>query len=136
MRVLLLASLLATTGCTLSPRDKAQLAERAASDQQQLDVALAGLTPGKPEACLNQTRRNFSTKRIGDTILYVASRDLIYRNDTNGGCSVARPDDILITSTPQPGLCRGDIVRTVQPTIFTPTGSCGLGDFVPYARKK
>ncbi|MFM9828172.1 MAG: hypothetical protein ACKVOB_05410 [Sphingomonas sp.] len=136
MRFILLLSLLVTAGCTLSPRDKAQLAQRQATDQEQLDEALAGLTPGKPQACLNALRRNFNTKRIGDTILYVASRDLIYRTDTTGGCSTARPDDILITSTPQPSVCRGDIVRTVQPTIFVNTGSCGLGDFIPYERKK
>lgn len=136
MRIIMLLTLLATSGCALSSRDKAQLAERKASTQQQLETVLAGLTRGRTETCLSSVRRTYDTQRIGDTILYKVNRNLIYRNDTTGGCSNGRPDDILVTSIPQPGLCRGDIVRTFEPYISVQTGSCGLGDFVAYERKK
>lgn len=122
------------SGCTLSPRDKERVADKRAQSEAKLAKALAGLTPGKPETCLSSYTRNYQTKRYGDTILYIIDRNHIYRNDTTGGCST-NPNDYMVTATTQSTVCRGEIVRTVQPGINILSGSCSLGDFVLYSKK-
>lgn len=122
------------TGCAATPAQQAAIAERAARDSAKLDQRLAGYTPGQAQSCLpvNTSRR---TQYFGDTILYEVSGNLVYRTDTTGGCALNR-DDILITSTPIGSLCRGDIARTVDRGSRFQTGSCALGEFVPYRKSR
>lgn len=121
-------------GCAATPREQAAMAERNARDAARLDQRLAGFTPGQAQACLpvSTSRR---TEYFGDTILYEVSGNLVYRTDTSGGCTLNR-DDILVTQTPIGSLCRGDIARTVDRGSRFQTGSCALGDFVPYRKSR
>jgi hypothetical protein len=121
-------------GCAATPQQQEANAERDARSAANLEKALAGYTPGRPESCLPSipTRR---TQYFGNTILYEVSGNLVYRTDTNGGCNLER-DDILITQTPIGRLCRGDIARTIDRTAQFMTGSCALGDFVPYRKQR
>jgi hypothetical protein len=103
-----------------------------------LEGRLAGLTPGKPQSCLPNsfTSSGSSLKAYGPTLLYIAGRNLVFRNDTGGGCENVARGDILVSIQPTGRACRGDIARTVDPVSRTTTGSCGLGDFTPYRRAK
>ncbi|MBB5714995.1 hypothetical protein [Sphingomonas aerophila] len=126
-------------GCAALPADtaRAQQAQQATADS--LQRRLAGLTPGPPQACLPLNilpSSGVQTKGYGSTILYVVGRDLIYRNDTTGGCERIAQSDILVTRQLQGRACRGDIATTVDPASRMQTGSCAFGDFVPYRRAK
>ncbi|NJC35055.1 hypothetical protein GGR88_002569 [Sphingomonas jejuensis] len=132
-----IAALALASGCAKQPLTDAQQAARAERDAR-LDEderdALAGLTPGQPQACIpiNQSR---STTFIGDrTILYRVNQNLIYRNDPPNGCPGLRRGMTIITRTPGTQLCRGDIVRVADLVAGIKAGGCGLGDFVPYRR--
>jgi hypothetical protein len=128
----LAAAPLALAACAASPAEVQRVADRDDRQRAELDKRLAGFTPGRPVTCIPTVRMR-STRTYGGTILYEASSNLIYRNDTNGTCGNGI-DDILVTQTPGPQLCAGDIVRTVDRTARVETGGCGLGEFTPYRR--
>ncbi len=135
MRVLAAILALTLAGCTTSLREAERSANAAAAAQDALAGELAGLVPGQPSACLPQPGRvQLSSRGFGSTIVYEVSRDLKYRNDTTGGCEGVGRGDILVTSTPTGRVCRGAIARTVDRGSAFHTGSCALGDFVPYRR--
>lgn len=133
MRRIVLALCATLASCSTTPRE----AERAAAAEGRLaaavDAELAGLAPGRRSACLPVAgRTDVRSTNYGSAIVYRVSRDLKYRNDTNGPCG--RPDDILVTQTPLARVCSGDIVQTVDRASRFPTGSCALGEFVEYRR--
>ncbi len=127
MRTLLTLTALAILG-TLPA---ASTARERLSDAQKLEKALAGRTAGKPQSCL-PLRNIQDTERLGDAILYKASRKTIYRMDTRGGCS-SYSGDAMITRTFGDQLCRGDVIRTADLSAGFETGFCIAADFVPYS---
>lgn len=135
MRLLSMLPLsLTLVACAATPREIERQAAADADDQTKLARQLAGLTPGTPQNCIRLRDAPGST-RIGSTILYRASRGLIYRNDTNGGCSGSGFYTAMRTSTPSTQLCRGDIVVIFDPVSRIDGPSCALGDFIPYRQK-
>lgn len=126
---------LAAAACTQTPAETARGLQDEAATQARLDQRLAGLVPGEPLNCLPQFQRT-QTSGYGRTILYTVGRDLVYRNDTSGGCDGLSRDDIIISRPLTSQTCQGDILRLVDRTIGTPTGSCSLGKFVPYRRPR
>lgn len=133
-RYVLPAMLLIAGSAALSADTRGYAERRAAEAQAGIDKALAGLVPGKPQTCLYQDRGGYQTQRFGDTILYMRNRTEIYRVETGGGCFGLDRGDAIITRTTINALCRGDIVRTVDLSAHTPSGSCSFGDFVPYTK--
>lgn len=131
----LLPLCVAVAGCAETPRDTARVAEKKAADEIEIARILKGYTPGAPESCLPQQSGQYHTQGIGDTLLYSRSSDLIYRNDTTGCSGVAR-GDILVTVNYATRLCRGQIADTFNTTSRTYTGSCALGDFIPYRKDR
>ena len=133
MRGLLIASLVlvAGSGAVAGDTDRAAIAAR---NGDRIDKALAGLTPSAPVDCIQTAHRQYNTQAIGDTILYRASRTLVYRNDTAGGCFGAERGDALISQSPETQLCRGQILRSVDLLSQVESGSCALGRFVPYRK--
>lgn len=131
MRWTVMAAMVAVAGCAATPKEQAAAAARAAVAQESLDQALAGLTPDKPVTCLPNFQ-NRQLKAYGQTLVYTVSRNLKYRTDTSGGCEGVARGDILVTRSPQGRLCSGDIAQTVDQASRFPTGSCAMGDFVPY----
>lgn len=134
MRSLLIASLIVVAGSSAVASDTADDADRAARNVAKLDKALAGLTPGAPVSCIPVANRRYTTQAIGNTILYRASGKLTYRNDTSGGCFGAERGDALVSQTPDTRLCRGQIMRSVDLRARFDSGSCALGEFVPYRK--
>lgn len=140
MRHLIFLPLVAgLAACAQTPAQVAATAQAQQATQDRLAGALAGLTPGASTSCLPLavTGSNAQIKGYGDTILYRIGRDRIYRNDTTGGCEgIGTRDDILVTVSPQGRACQGDIARTVDRSSQFTTGSCGLGEFVEYRRRR
>ncbi|MEO8375190.1 MAG: hypothetical protein ABI471_08190 [Sphingomonas bacterium] len=106
------------------------------TDEEKLAAALKGLVPDKPMECLTDRTQASQLEAYGPTILYRVSKNLVYRNDTGGGCEHIASGDILVTQSISGRLCRGDIGRTVSPSPHFQTGSCSLGSFIPYRRPK
>lgn len=121
---------------TVSASSEAREA-RWAKEDARLEKALAGKTAGQPVSCirLRDTRGTESFDNDKNTILFKVSRKLVYRTDTNGSCKrVGSGGDALITrSFTGDQLCRGDIAQSASLTTHGfPTGSCAMGEFVPY----
>jgi hypothetical protein len=131
IRLLFPVLLMSLGGAALSADHRAAPAREAAKDKAELDRRLAGLVADKPEQCVQQTRYRDST-RIGDTILYISTKNDLYRTDTNGGCFGLRRGDAIVTKTYTGQLCRGDILQTVDLVSRIPSGSCTFGAFTHY----
>lgn len=129
---LTLPILLLLAGCATGAGDSGEGA-RQPKQIAKVAEALRGLTPGKPQNCIDQSRVQ-QIKTFENTILYEYSRREIYRNDTSAGCFGLRTGDIVVTRTPSGQLCQGEIIRTVDGGTRTPSGACGLGQFVPYRK--
>ena len=129
-RLAILLPLLVLAACTGRGEPVASAQSRA-----DLDHALAGLVPGKPTSCIPLAGRAvYSTRAYGSTLVYKANGGEAYRNDTGGGCENAARGDVLVSVEYQGRPCAGDIVRTVDPYVRFPTGSCALGQFIPYRK--
>lgn len=101
-------------------------------DLKLMDSWLGDKQAGEPRSCI-PSQQIRATYYVGDrTILYRVSSNLIYRNDPPGGCPGLNSSSALITQTPTTQLCRGDIARVRDFGLGFSSGSCALGDFVPY----
>lgn len=138
MRRVLIAPLLSllamAAGCAATPAELAAVADKKVADETELARLLKGYTAGAPETCLPQQSGRYNTKGVGDTLLYSNSRRVIYRNDTTG-CSGVERGEALVTINAGAQLCRGQIAQTIDLFNRNPSGSCTLGDFVPYYRQ-
>ena len=97
-----------------------------------LAAATAGLVVGKPKHCIRLDEA-VGSEVVRSGIIYRTSRRLTYVNIAPG-CGSVRSDDIMINEVHSSELCRGDIVRFADRTSGFTSGSCALGDFVPYRR--
>jgi len=132
MSRLALIALVLLGGCASAQNQQAE-AERRAKAEVEIADALKGLTAGEPRHCIDQTRVD-NIQTYAGTILYRVSPREIYRNNVSGGCFGLARGDIVVTRTATSQLCRGEIIHTVSPGSSIPSGSCGLGDFIPYTR--
>ncbi|WEK44147.1 MAG: hypothetical protein P0Y64_04785 [Candidatus Sphingomonas colombiensis] len=106
--------------------------DRAAANEAAFQKEVQGLTPGKPTDCIDTRFNQTSLKAIGPRLIYRVNSKKLYVNDTAGGCEGVARGDALVTKQFTSQLCRGDIARTVDMTSRINTGSCALGNFVPY----
>lgn len=128
IRVAVPALLVLLAGCTTTAE------QSDARDRARLEKALAGLTPGEPMRCLRHEQVN-QIRTFDGTILYVAGRNRLWRNDVVGNCAGLRRGDIVVSKTFGSQYCEGDIIQTRSPTGGFPSGSCSLGRFTPYTRQ-
>lgn len=135
MRNVILFALLLAAGSSAAPSRQPHVDERARAAEAKLATLLSGYVAGPAQDCLPINRSQYHTTGVGDTLLYRANRNLIYRNDTDG-CSGVERGDALITRNFSNQLCRGQIATTVDTIANFQTGSCALGAFVPYKRVK
>jgi hypothetical protein len=93
---------------------------------------LEGKVPGEPVSCIS-TFRNSDLRALGDnTLIYRVNKDLVYRNTLSGPCNGLSMGDTLVMVRTSTQYCRGDLARVVNLQSNTQSGSCALGDFVPY----
>ena len=135
MRILTLTlALLLASGCAVLNNSPARLPVQA-REATRLDAALAGFTPGKPLSCL-PNRDVRGPEAYGDTtLIFRINRNLLYRSETRGSCRGIARGDALITRQFSSQLCAGDIAYSSDLQTGFQSGSCALGDFVPYTRK-
>lgn len=129
-RIILALGFATLAACTRGTPAEPQLGVREAASLEKL---LAGKVPGKPVSCIS----SFDSSRLqvlGDNVLvYRVNKDLIYRNNLEGGCrGLAMGDTLVMNRVISTQYCRGDIARVVNLSTGTMSGSCALGDFIPY----
>lgn len=136
MRPILFLLPMLVAGCAATPQEIARAQSEQAQRADKLATRLAGYTPGRPQDCLTSLPGNRPSETIGSTILYVQGPKMVFRNDTTGGCEGMERGDYIVTTSNSGRLCRGDIGQTFQANSGNiPTGSCALGNFVPYTRR-
>ncbi|WP_066800916.1 hypothetical protein [Sphingomonas soli] len=101
------------------------------SDEAKIALELKGLTPGKPQNCVRSDRIT-ETRGFEKEILFIEGRNKVWRNTTRGTCSGLKRDDIPVFRTFGRQYCASDTVHTRSRTGGMMTGSCSLGEFVPY----
>ncbi len=105
------------------------------SSQQRLASMLAGKTAGQPTDCIPGYQSNSSAVITPRAIAFDVSRTLVYVTSTVGtGCEgLSNPMYTLTSVSHGPGgLCRGDIVKVIDPQTQMVVGSCTIGPLVPY----
>ncbi len=123
------ALMLALGACATGPAPQARLDPREAKE---LASALEGKVPGTPVSCVT-TLAGSNLRAVGDhTLVYRVNRNLTYRNDLLGACNGLRFGDTLVLRVHGSQYCRGDIAQVVNLPSGTTSGSCALGDFIPY----
>lgn len=121
--------------CGTVSASSSRYAEAQAKEDARLETALAGKTAGKPQSCiyLRETHGTESFDNKDGTLLFKVSKKLVYRTDTKGACRRIGRGDALITRSFNGGqLCRGDIAHSADLLSGFHSGSCAMGDFVPY----
>lgn len=97
--------------------------------------ALDGRVAGKPVDCIPLQQIQSSQIFDRTAILYKVGQTW-YLNRPASGATFLDSNDILVTDTRSPNLCSIDIVRLLDQSTRFPSGSVGLGKFVPYTKKK
>ncbi|HEX7857391.1 MAG TPA: hypothetical protein VF503_27235 [Sphingobium sp.] len=103
--------------------------------QERMAKALEGRTPGTPVDCIYQNQIQSSQIIDKTAIIYQVGRTL-YVNTPRSGAEFLDSSDILVTDTHSPQLCSIDMVRLIDQGSRMPSGSLGLGKFVPYTKPK
>jgi len=103
--------------------------------EARLAKALDGRVAGKPVNCIPLHRIDSSQIFERTAILYRVGSTL-YVNRPRSGADFLDRNDVLLTDTHSSDLCSIDIVRLLDPSMFFPTGTLGLGEFVPYTKPK
>jgi hypothetical protein len=95
-----------------------------------------GKVAGAPLGCLPSYRSNEMIVIDDETIAFRNGPSQVYVNHMQGGgcMNLDGGHNTLVTKTPGPNLCRGDIAQVVDLSARIPVGSCVFGDFVPYTR--
>lgn len=120
----------------VGPYNPALEPARSPRAMQDLVGRLSGRVAGPPQNCLS--RRAAEQMHVVDdyTILY-RNGATTWRNDPPGGCNgLGRPGAAMVSRTFGSQLCRGDIVRIVDNRSGFQSGTCVLGDFVPFRRPR
>jgi len=109
------------------------MAERA-SPEAQLANLLEGRVAGEPQSCLSMTRQMNSRIIPGQAIVYEGVGDTIYVNRLRGGRENLDRWDVLVSEVHGGSICRGETMRTIDPSSRMLTGIVFLDDFIPYRR--
>lgn len=119
-------------GALVAGAGAAQAADR--SPAAQLARATAGRVAGTPVSCIDLSAIR-STRIIDRTaIVYELTGNRIYVNRPAAGAELLRDGLALITDTHTSQLCNVDIVRLYDTGARMPSGTIGLGEFVPYTK--
>lgn len=132
MRKLLIFLAAASVGASVAVAGQ----DRESKAARDYAALLKGKEPGKPVDCIDTRFQRTTLSAYGDKLIYRVDRDLVYVNDTGGGCANVARGDALITQRYQTRACRGDIAQTVSLPPGAFTGSCALGSFTPYRTAK
>lgn len=125
----ILIPMLAACGMTLG-----QETPRSERAQTRLTQALGDKVAGPAQRCISRFGRNDQEIIDRNTILFKNGRNLVYRNDPEGGCGGLDPSRTILTTSINGDLCQGDIIRVLDQVSGSVVGSCAFSDFIPYTR--
>lgn len=134
MRVLILVPLVMMASACMTAKGVEMAASKEASEQARLAKKLEGFTAGEPRSCVDNRDLRGPRSYGKETLLFEASSKLYYLNRTSGSCDGVARGDALVTRQFGSQMCRGDIARSADLVAGFQTGSCALGEFVPYRR--
>lgn len=96
--------------------------------------ALNGRVAGPPQSCLSTLRAGDMHVVDDNTILYT-SGGTTFLNNPPGGCpGLALPGNTMVSRPFGSQSCRGDIVQIINLPTGMSSGSCTLGEFIPYRK--
>ncbi|MFK3890053.1 hypothetical protein [Sphingomonas sp. NPDC079357] len=132
MRFLITFAAAAALGAVAVVAAPVQKANRPDKNRIAYEKLLAGKTAGKPQDCIDTRFTRPQLTAYDGKLLYRVSGKLVYVTETGGGCEAVSRGDAIITRQYQTRLCRGDIAQTMNLQANIPSGSCAMGQFVPY----
>lgn len=106
------------------------------SDNEDLAPQLAGRTAGEPVSCINSSSFRSTTVIPGVGIVYRGRGGKVYLNEPISGGKSLNQWDVLVTEVRGGAICRGEVVKSIDPSTRMLTGLLFLGDFVPYTRTR
>lgn len=112
----------------------AGVAQAKTDPEAQIAKITKGRAAGEPVDCIQLNQISSSQIVNRTAIVYTMNNGTIYVNRPTSGATFLSRSDVLVTDTHSPQLCSIDIVRLLDSSAHTPSGSVGLGKFVPYAR--
>jgi len=127
------ATLTLLSGVLLAAALPAQAARPA--PEARLAKVLEGRIAGKPVDCI-QLHQIQSSQIFEKTAILYKAGSTWYLNRPDAGANFLGRDDVLVTDTHSSQLCSIDIVRLLDSGSHFPSGSLGLGKFVPYTKPK
>jgi hypothetical protein len=132
-KIIALSAAALTAGCMAEPP-----MEMSGEARSMLAAELDGrVQAGPPQSCVPY--RNLGGNRsVGEGAIIFGDRNanLVYVNRPRAGCPELDSGRALKTRTPSTRLCTGDIVEVFDPVNGFSYGSCGLGEFTPYRRRR
>lgn len=131
MRGMLIVLPILLAACTTSSMAEDNPPKLTEKQKAALDKALEGRVAGKPQSCISLTQRADLQVISDDLLLYKAGRT-VYVNRVLGSCNGLSFGGTLVTHVWGSQICRGDIARVANLSAGMLTGSCALGDFIPY----
>jgi hypothetical protein len=135
-QIIALAALALAAGCTAASAENEAIA-RADGEAKLASEMRDYQQSGEPVSCV--PLRNLGGNRSageGAVIFGDRSSSRLYVNRPSGGCPLLRVGTALSLRTSGTQICRGDIVSVFDPQTGVNFGSCGLGDFTPYERRR
>jgi len=91
-------------------------------------------TAAESVSCILQNRISTTEIVSRTAIVYTMDDGTIYVNRPASGSNFLSNGDVLVTDTHSNQLCDVDVVRLLSNGSHIPSGSVGLGKFVPYPR--
>jgi hypothetical protein len=139
--IVILSSVGMFAACAAAVANRTQSADNYARNSAKIAAELQGLTPSPPQDCIDSRRlRNAVGEPYGATVLYRVGSNLVYRNDTSGGCLGLDRGETLIDKSYPPNqsssaqMCRGDVLYAGTVRTHMLSGSCTRGAWVAYTR--
>ena len=102
-----------------------------AETEADLQRELATLEAGKPETCISARGPGTINPVSASTVTY-RDGNILWVNRLRAECPGLRPHDRLLVETQSGQYCRGDHIRSIEPSGGIPGPVCFLGDWVPH----
>jgi hypothetical protein len=133
-QIIVMAALLSAAGCAASAE---QGAEMRADSEAKLGAELRDYAQaGEPVSCVNLRNLGGNRSAGEGAIIFGGNAPRVYVNRPPAGCPALNSGRALQVRTSASQLCRGEIVTVFDPLNGIQFGSCGLGDFTPYERRR
>jgi hypothetical protein len=132
--IIALAAFGLAAGCAVSGEADPNMR---ADGEAKLAAELRDFRPsGQPMSCVSLRNLRGNRSAGENALIFDGLGGRLYVNRPPAGCPVLRAGNALNVRTTGTQLCRGDIVSVYDPISRVDYGSCGLGDFEPYERRK